>query len=276
MNRRREIRTVQVSLDATNAEVVAEQGPPGPGFWQQLQRHVLAVPLLIVCWVTWWTLMEQFSGAMHESFWLTAEFWNFAIGILLMIGWFASGLLATFFLSSYVLGHELTHLCCVYLCLGKVTGFHFSSEGGYVITTKTNLLIALSPYFVPFYSLLVVAGYLLVKLVWALFPELGPLSPQAPRIFYLLLGLTWTFHMVWTLWMLPRDQPDLKEHGTVFSLVVIFLGNLVMLSVLLCVTRSSDVAGNFASFGQDWLQTATWMVERGMRAAIEFLERVPS
>ncbi|MCU0780921.1 MAG: hypothetical protein MUF04_07445, partial [Akkermansiaceae bacterium] len=184
--------------------------------------------------------------------------------------------LATFFLASYVLGHELTHLCFVYLCMGKVTEFHFSSDGGYVVTTKTNLLIALSPYFVPFYSMVVVAVYLLAKLVWAVFPELGALSPQVPRLFYLLLGLTWTFHMVWTLWMLPRDQPDLREHGTVFSLVVIFLGNLVMLSVLLCVTRGSDLAGNFASFGRDWLETAAWFAEHGARSAIELLERARS
>ena len=35
--------------------------------------------------------------------------------------------------------------------------------------------------------------------------------------------------------MIPRDQPDLKENGVFFSLVVIYLANVVVISVLLCL-----------------------------------------
>jgi len=35
--------------------------------------------------------------------------------------------------------------------------------------------------------------------------------------------------------MIPRDQPDLKENGVFFSLVVIYLANVVVISILLCL-----------------------------------------
>ena len=36
-----------------------------------------------------------------------------------MAGWFWSGLLQSFFLYLYVLGHELTHAVFVWICRGK-------------------------------------------------------------------------------------------------------------------------------------------------------------
>src|SRR5690606_403472 len=131
-----------------------------------------------------------------------------------------------FFLYLYVLGHELTHALFVVLFRGKVTDFHVSTEGGYITTNKTNLMIALSPYFVPFWS--VVAALLFV----AARHGFG-LSGVWDKFFYAVVGLTWTFHMVWTLWMIPRDQPDLKENGTFLSLVVIFLANLLIVVALM-------------------------------------------
>ena len=42
---------------------------------------------------------------------------------------------------------------------------------------------------------------------------------------YFLLGGGWLFHLLWTIWMIPQDQPDLQENGTFFSLVFIVLAN---------------------------------------------------
>ena len=71
-----------------------------------------------------------------------------------MVGWFWSGLLQSFFLYLYVLGHELTHVLFVVIFRGQVTDFHVSTQGGYITTNKTNLVIALSPYFVPFWAVI--------------------------------------------------------------------------------------------------------------------------
>jgi hypothetical protein len=48
--------------------------------------------------------------------------------------------------------------------------------------------------------------------------------------------------------MIPKNQTDLRDHGTFFSLVVIYLMNLVLLSALL-VIASPHIT--FVSFGAD-------------------------
>ena len=64
--------------------------------------------------------------------------------------------------------------------------------------------------------------------------------------------------MVWTIWMIPRDQPDLKENGTFLSLVIIYLANLLIMTGLLCISTGS-VWENTQEFGMEWLRNAaTW------------------
>ncbi|MFO1511751.1 MAG: hypothetical protein U1F83_02370 [Verrucomicrobiota bacterium] len=66
----------------------------------------------------------------------------------------------------YVVGHELTHAIWVWLFGGSVKKFKASSSGGHVIVDKNNFLISLSPYFFPFYVVLVVLIFLVGHLIW--------------------------------------------------------------------------------------------------------------
>ncbi len=237
---------------AAVAATEVDDGAESSEWLRRLMRWTLALLLLPFCTVTSWTFLLRFSLAtVDQDFWKTAEFWYFATGALLMIGWFWSGLLQTFFLYLYVLGHELTHAIFVVLFRGKVTEFHVSVDGGYITTNKTNLLIALSPYFVPFWSVVCAVIYALVRYA-------AGLSHEWDRVLYALMGVTWTFHMVWTLWMIPRDQPDLKENGTFLSLVVIYLANVLVLVGLLCVAADSPLQ-SVREFAMEWLRiAATW------------------
>ena len=63
----------------------------------------------------------------------------------------------------------------------------------------------------------------------SLFFEVQPYG----RLLYGLIGATWAFHFTFTCWMIPKKQTDLTDHGTFFSLVVIYLMNLSLLSVML-------------------------------------------
>ncbi len=229
-----------------------QEGGSVEWLWR-IARWLMALLLLPLCWVTMWTLLSRFSQAtLEQGFWQTPAFWYFATGSLLMIGWFWSGLLQPFFLYLYVLGHELTHVLFVVIFRGKVTDFHVSTQGGYITTNKTNLLIALSPYFVPFWAVVGGVVYASLKLVVTL-------TPAWDLAFYAAMGLSWTFHMVWTIWMLPRDQPDLRENGTLLSLVIIFLANLLVLVALLCVAGDSPPLLNMRDFAWEWLRyAATW------------------
>lgn len=242
---RKRIRSVVEEMDF-------EEGLDATEWLKRLGRWSLALVLLPLCWVTTWTFLARFSEAtVYQEFWKSPEFWYFATGALLMIGWFWSGLLHSFFLLIYVLGHELTHAIFVVLHLGKVMDFHVGMDGGYVTTNKSNLLIALSPYFVPFWS--IIGAFLFAGLRY-----FAGLSAEWDRLLYGMMGVTWTFHMIWTLWMIPRDQPDLKENGTFLSLVVIYLANLLVLVGLLCLAARSPLADGQA-FARDWFRhAATW------------------
>lgn len=248
-NERRGTKSVHVSMaiPADEADV-----PHAGGLLRRPLRWLLALALLPLCWVTTWTFLSRISHATVErGFWQTAEFWYFALGALSMIGWFWSGLLKPFFLYLYVLGHELTHATFVLCFRGRVTDIHVSTEGGYITTDKTNLLIALSPYFVPFWSVVCALCYALLRLA-------AEPKPGWDLAFYALMGATWTFHLVWTLWMIPRDQPDLKQNGTFLSLVVIYLANLLVLVALFCMAAEAPLKDT-REFAMEWLRhAATW------------------
>ncbi len=196
---------------------------------QRVSRWLIALILLPLCFIATRALFNVSEG--HEGFWqnlfATKQFLYFGVGMFLMTGWFFSRVAQRFFLYFYVLGHELTHAIFVYACGGKIAGMSVSADGGYVMTNKSNVLIALSPYFVPFWSAIILAVSTLLKLFFDI--------PYHNEGLYLMIGASWTFHLLWTLWMIPRDQPDLQENGVFFSLAVIYLANVIFISILLCL-----------------------------------------
>ncbi len=238
-------------------------------FSQTLVRLLLSAVLLPFCWVTTWTFLKMFSHATIErGFWQSPQFWYFAVGVLVMLGWFWSKLAQPFFLYLYVFGHELTHAAFVKCFGGRVLDIEWSSEGGYVTTDKTNWVISLSPYFVPFWSVIAVIVYVGASLFFEILPS-GNL------VFYGVIGATWGFHLAWTLWMIPRDQPDLQDNGTFLSLVLIYFGNLIVLITLLCLSSPSP-AESFRDFGYSWFGIAMTWGDSVLRWLQAFLENLPA
>ncbi len=230
---------------------------------RSVMRVVIGLLLLPFAWVTMWTFFVQLShAAVHQDFWKTSEFWYFMIGCILLTTWLLSGFFRNLFLYLYVLGHEVTHMLFVWMHLGKVSKIHVSSAGGYITTTKTNLLIALSPYFVPFYSIWVVLAHLGLR-------HFGVISEIWDPVFYMLIGATWMFHMIWTIWMLPKDQPDLKENGRFLSLVIILLGNLLVLSLLMCAADQHPLRSAL-HFAREWATIAATSGDIAWRTMVEW------
>lgn len=168
---------------------------------------------------SWWWLINQPTT------------WCFLGGAALMLFFFCLPSLRARLLYIYVLGHELTHVFFIWLFGGHIAGFSCQTHGGYVLTNKSNLLIALSPYFIPFWCTLIVIYFG----CWQLLVKLHLVGPIPAHFFllYACVGFFWTFHFLWTLWMLPCDQPDLRENGIFLSLVVIYLSSILFLSLLL-------------------------------------------
>jgi len=89
------------------------------------------------------------------------------------------------------------------------------------VLTKSNFLVALAPYFFPLYAVLVVLVFLAGHLIWGW-------SRWAP-LFHILLGAAYAFHLTLTWEILKTEQSDITGQGYLFSGVVIFLGNVLVL-----------------------------------------------
>ena len=221
------------------------------GFLKRLLHWNLGLLLLPLCFITIITLVrESGEDRILETIWYSTELLCFVVGILSMLSWFVAGLANDRLLYLYVLGHEMTHAMFVYVCGGRISAIHFSTEGGYVMTNKSNILIALSPYFVPFWSAVVISLHGFISL-WANIPGGGLILTG-------ILGFTWTFHIVWTVWMIPKDQPDLRENGTFLSLMLIIFANLIVFSLILCAT-SREV--QLRSFVFEWGNTSLDLIQ---------------
>jgi hypothetical protein len=203
-------------------------------------KFVIAIFLLPFCAVLTQTFFTVFARAtVAQRLWAGEEFWFFSLGaVLWLIAFF--GLPRPMLV--YVFGHELTHAFWVLLMGGRVSRFRVARHGGHIVTDRNNFWIALAPYFFPLYSLIIIGAYGALSLFFNVRPY--------GRALYALIGATWTFHFTFTCWMIPKKQTDLTDHGTFFSLVVIYLMNLLLLSVML-VLASAQIT--FADLGADLL-----------------------
>jgi hypothetical protein len=201
-------------------------------------KFIIAIFLLPVCAILTQTFFTAFARATFaEHLWTAEPFWFFSLGAVLWLIAFI-GLPRPMLL--YVFGHELTHAIWVWLMGGRVSRFRVGRDGGHVVTNRTNFWIALAPYFFPLYSILAIAIYGLASIFYNVQPY--------GRLLYAVIGATWAFHLTFTCWMIPKNQTDLRDHGTFFSLVVIYLMNLMLLCAMLIIASPHIT---FASFMED-------------------------
>ncbi|MBQ9343614.1 MAG: hypothetical protein IJT88_00165 [Kiritimatiellae bacterium] len=163
---------------------------------------------------------------------------------------------------TYVLGHELTHALWTLFFGGRPSDLKVTSSGGSVRVTRNNVWVSLAPYFFPFYTILVLLVWLVVRAIW---PIARPYAPIA--LFW--MGLTWAFHLTFTFHYLRGGQPDVYEHGRLFSYALIYLLNLALLVVTLVAVSAWSFRGAAVDFLQhlaDFLRAADtfrqWLLTR--------------
>jgi len=140
----------------------------------------------------------------------------------------------------YVLSHELMHAIAALLSGGRVRSIKVSSKGGSVATTKSNIFIALSPYFFPLYTIIIV-------LVWAATKFLIK-SDIDYSFFMFAIGFTLAFHIVLTIDFLKIRQTDLLHAGYLFSMCLIYIINLILVGLIFSFLFKSMA---FTAFLQD-------------------------
>lgn len=127
----------------------------------------------------------------------------------------------------YVLGHEVAHAIATFICGGQVSAFRVSARGGGVLTTKSNFFIGLFPYFFPTYTLFIWLVYFLASLF-------RDISAYAPHLLFL-IGFSLTFHLVMTIETMKVKQSDILKSGYLFSVSLIYVLNVVLVSLILSV-----------------------------------------
>lgn len=204
-------------------------------------KFCAGILLLPVCAIVLLSLYHLVMALRPEtSTQIPRSFWALVAGFFLWIFLFIACQKPV---RTYVLGHELTHALWAAVSGARVSRLRVSGKGGSVQVSKSTFLITLAPYFFPFYTfcaLVLYAGF-------SLFYDQRIYEP-----FWLgLVGLTWAFHLTFTIHMLLQHQPDIIENGRLFSYVIILLFNAVGLCVWIVCMSSVTFDQLFAMITAD-------------------------
>ena len=210
-----------------NADTTYECGVSG--FELKVRRAIGLLLLLPLSVVMVFALMVQLHNAApvvsNIDFWQSIPVWYSVLGALVFLSLKYFRLVEAILIYTYVLGHELTHALAALMCFGKVDAVSVDIDGGYVDTDKDNIFVSLAPYFLPLWMLVWMAVLFVANWIY-------PFEAYLPW-FYAGFGFWWSFHVYWTLWVIPREQPDLIENEVVFSFMIIMLANIAFLLLVL-------------------------------------------
>lgn len=150
----------------------------------------------------------------------------------------------------YVLGHEAVHAGISWIFGGKIKSFKVSEKGGSVATDKTNTVVELGPYFVPIYAIIISAIYFVVASSYNI----------NGSIFIFLIGFTLAFHVISTVEVMKIRQPDIMKSGYLFSIVMAYVLNILVISLIFELL--------FPSFSGKKFLLDAWLLSKGSYAAI--------
>ncbi len=170
-------------------------------------------------------LVDALSGGTLHG--ISHSVWGLVLGFVL---WLFIWLVMPRPVRTYVLAHELTHALWGMAMGAKVGGIKVSKKGGHVKLSRTNFLITLAPYFFPLYTVIVILLHIGLSALYDM--------SQYEPLWLGWVGLTWGFHFTFTLSTLRTHQPDIQEHGRLFSYTVIYLFNV--LGICLWIVAVSD------------------------------------
>ncbi len=199
-------------------------------FWQRTIRLCIGLFLLLPLSVVMvFALLQQLHHAAPVvgsfDFWQSVPVWYSILGMLVFATLKGFRVLDAMLMFLYVAGHELTHALTAWMCFGRVETVSVDLDGGYVDTDKDNLFISLSPYFVPLWMLLWMGLFFVANWIYPFDTYLAWFCAG--------FGFWWAFHIYWTLWVIPREQPDLLDNGVVLSFMIIMLANVASLVLVL-------------------------------------------
>lgn len=122
----------------------------------------------------------------------------------------------------YVLGHEAVHAGVAWIFGGRIKSFKVSDKGGSVGTDKSNVVIELSPYFVPIYAIVITIIYFVIASSYNI----------NSAFFVFMIGFALAFHIISTIEVMKIRQPDIVKSGYFFSIIMVYVLNIVVISLI--------------------------------------------
>jgi hypothetical protein len=102
-------------------------------------------------------------------------------------------------------------------------------------------------------------------------PLFGVIWLKGVWAIYFLVGLTWCFHLTFTIEVLHTEQSDLRQNGEFFSMMLIFVVNLVLIGALFIIASPtvgwSDVANGAKGFVEALWRWAAVIIQ-GLRSRV--------
>lgn len=154
---------------------------------------------------------------------------------------------------AYVLAHELTHAFWGMMMGAKVSRMRISKESGSVTLSKVNVWITLAPYFFPLYTFIVIAVFYIVGIFYPV--------ERYYLLWLALVGLTWGFHISFTLTALLQAQTDIRSYGHLFSYTIIYLCNVAGLALWIVLVSDATFVQMGHFLGQDILAVFRKLIE---------------
>ena len=202
--------------------------------WSKILRLLAGILMLPLCVAVTWALADLLRALPPSREFIAPDTLALLGGYFIWLGVYL-GIVRP--MHAYVWAHELTHALWGLLFGARIHSIRAKPTGGAVSLSKTNTLIALAPYFFPFYTMVVLLLRWIVN-IWI------PLEPY-DLAWLFLVGFTWGFHFTFTVQTLLIRQPDIVDNGRVFSLTLIYLLNLAGIGIwVVCTTPAT-----FASLG---------------------------
>jgi hypothetical protein len=159
-------------------------------------------------------LFRQYSSFTNQMVWATAGFGGFLLVFMI----FGAPV------KSYILEHELSHMLFALLSGIRIQRVSFKSSNAYVKTERINIFIALAPYSLPLYTVILLLPFRLLHLITD--------EPLVFNIFCLFIGMSLSFHIASTIHYVQIEQPDLRRYGYFSSLILVFTWSIIILSLL--------------------------------------------
>lgn len=205
---------------------------------------ILLLPLLAGFAVEFYRVLEEinFCFEIHP-----ALVYGFLAYIALHIVFFKP-------IMTYVFAHEFTHALWAIPFGGKLKDFRAGESGGYAVVTRSNLIVAIAPYFFPLYTYLVLG-------LFGIFISAGIRETVFPYICFL-TGLTLSFHLIFTGLSLLKKQSDLRKGGMLLSIALILILNMVFIVLIFKVLDSDTI--RFVPFLKDSINYSIALVLKNL------------